>query len=82
MPKFRVYAPVTGLRYFGEYDAASAADAVALAIDEHGIQVTLCHQCTDHVELDEIDETAAVAEPVEPVQTRKAKRRAKGGGHG
>lgn len=65
MPKFRVHGRVVGTKYIGEYEAATAADAEALAWrDAHS---SMCHQCSSECEDAEIDEL--VVEQVEEPAT-------------
>ena len=61
--KFDVYAPVTGGRYIGQFEAEDAEEAIAKAMAESDVDVDLCHQCATQIEEPEIDWDHATAEP-------------------
>lgn len=63
MPKFRVHAAVTGTKYLGEFEAATAEEAAEKALNSEAASVCLCHQCNDECEDPQCEE--AFAELVE-----------------
>ncbi len=63
MPKYRVVGTVVGGKYLGEFEADSAELAEEMAMDEHGGNISLCHQCSGECEDGEV--TAAHAELIE-----------------
>jgi hypothetical protein len=50
MPKYSVVATVSGSKYLGEFEAATAEEAVQMALESEAAQVCLCHQCSDQCE--------------------------------
>jgi hypothetical protein len=50
MPKFNVYATVTGSKYIGEFEAETKEDAIDQAELSGGAYVSLCHQCSAECE--------------------------------
>ena len=50
MPKFRVSATVTGSKYIGEFEAATAEEAEQMAYDSGEASISLCHQCASECE--------------------------------
>jgi hypothetical protein len=63
MPKFRVWAAVTGTKYLGEFEAETKEQAEEMALVSDAASVRLCHQCSDECEDPQCD--SASAEPVE-----------------
>ena len=57
MPKFSVYASVTGTKYLGRFEANTKEGAIALAAPD--AFVSLCHQCDSECEDAEIHEMTA-----------------------
>jgi hypothetical protein len=51
--KYRVYGTFTGTKYLGEFDAESADEAIKSALDSDQNSISLCHQCSHSVSLDE-----------------------------
>lgn len=62
MPKFDVWATVSGTKYLGEFEAKTKEDAEEMALVSDASSVRLCHQCNDQCEDPEC--TKAVAELV------------------
>lgn len=60
MPMFRVYGTVTASCYLGEFEAASAEEAVQIALDSDAAQISVCHQCADQIGDPEVSEATAV----------------------
>ncbi len=59
MPKFRVYAVVSGGKYLGTFEAENAKEACEKAEnDDDGI--SLCCQCSSEIEDPQIVETTAI----------------------
>lgn len=56
MPKFRVSATVTGSKYIGEFEAATAEEAERMAYGSAEASVSLCHQCASECEDPECSE--------------------------
>lgn len=54
MPKFRVYATVTGGKYIGEFEAENKEAAIDAATQSDAACVSLCHQCASECEDAEI----------------------------
>lgn len=62
MPKFNVYATITGYAYLGEVEAENAEEAQRIAEDEHlEASISLCHQCSR--KMDDPTITEIVVEP-------------------
>ena len=61
MAKFSVYGLVSATVSFGEYEADTEAQAIALAEDDDNsnFNPTLCHQCSDEVDLGDVYEVKA-----------------------
>jgi hypothetical protein len=57
MPKFRIYAAVTGTKYLGEFEGKTKEEALAEAGRE--AFVSLCHQCDSECEDAEIHDMTA-----------------------
>jgi hypothetical protein len=57
MPKFRIYAAVSGTKYLGEFEGNTKEEALAEAGRE--AFVSLCHQCDSECEDAEIHEMTA-----------------------
>ena len=53
LKKWKVFGVVTGTKYLGEFEAATAEEAEQMAINDNG-HVSLCHQCADECEDPEI----------------------------
>jgi hypothetical protein len=51
--KFRVYGLYTATKYLGEFEAHDKESAIALASEGENLHASLCHQCTDELELDD-----------------------------
>lgn len=64
MKKFDVYGVFTGTKYLGTYEAKTGADAEELAAESDGNYVTLCHQCSNDLDLDDYCATSFVVEEV------------------
>lgn len=57
MPKYLVYALVDAGHPVGEFEAASKAEAEAMAWDSEFIKThsfRVCHQCAEHIEVGDI----------------------------
>ncbi len=52
--RWRVSGKVVGSKYLGEFVAATAEEAVDLALKSNAAYVSLCHQCSDECEDPEI----------------------------
>lgn len=50
MPKFNIYATVTGGKYIGEFEADTAEQAIEMAQESEAAGIRLCHQCSDECE--------------------------------
>ena len=50
MPKFNVYATVTGGKYIGEFEAETKEKAIEMAQESDNASVSLCHQCSPECE--------------------------------
>lgn len=59
MPKFRVHGKVTGSAYMGEFEADTPEEAMAIANDEHGGPVSMCHHCSNKCEDAETEAVSA-----------------------
>jgi len=55
--KYRVYGTVTGCKYLGTYEANSEDAAIDMAVGN--AYVSLCHQCSNHIDDPEITEIQA-----------------------
>jgi hypothetical protein len=62
MPKFNVWATVSGTKYLGEFEAATKEEAEEMALESDAASVCMCHQCSDQCEDPEC--TAASAEEI------------------
>lgn len=51
MPKYRVYSLATASLFLGEFDAETEDQAIELAIKENPPHASLCHHCSDEIEL-------------------------------
>lgn len=60
MKKYDVYAKVCGSKYFGEYEAESPEEAIEMAEEEEGCNISLCLSCADQVELGDLYDFEAV----------------------
>lgn len=56
MPKYEIYALITGSKYLGEFEAANRKEAEALAWDSENCDVGFCHQCADECDEPQINE--------------------------
>lgn len=56
MPKYRVYAKVSGSKYLGEFEAATPEEAEQLALESDEAAICLCHQCAGECESAEVEE--------------------------
>lgn len=60
MPKYSVTGVVTGSKHLGVFEAATAEEAIQMAMDDSELtSVNLCHQCSDDCEDPEIHEAVA-----------------------
>ena len=50
MPKFSVYAKVTGTKFIGEFTAKNKQEAIEMAEESSNCWVSLCHQCSSECE--------------------------------
>jgi hypothetical protein len=50
MPKFSVYATVTGSKYLGDFEADTKEAAIEQAEASGAAWVSLCHQCDSECE--------------------------------
>ena len=86
MPRYHVYAKVTGSKYLGEFEADSPEQAMEKADASTAARVSFCHQCSIQCEnpeavaddASEIEDTEAEGEVTlaGSVEDRPAKRRA------
>lgn len=65
MPKFSVTAVFTASKHLGEFEAATEDEAIAMALNSEANHASLCHQCSDKIELDDCFANQAVAYKVE-----------------
>lgn len=56
MPKYMIYAAITGSKYLGEVEAANKEEAEELGWALEEGCVILCHQCSSECEDPEISE--------------------------
>ncbi|RJF99070.1 hypothetical protein [Noviherbaspirillum saxi] len=61
MPKFTVTAIFTASKHLGEFEAATEQEAIDMALGSQKNYASLCHQCSDEVELDDHCAHQAVA---------------------
>jgi hypothetical protein len=59
MPKFNVVGAVSGSKYLGTFEAATAEEAIEMALNSDEASVSLCHQCCCECEDPEITEAFA-----------------------
>lgn len=59
--RWSVVGVVKGSKYLGEFEAATAEEAVQMALESDAAWVSLCHQCSGECEDPEIDK--AIADP-------------------
>lgn len=64
MPKYRVYALYTASKFLGEFEANSKEEAVNKGEEKGDTWVSLCHQCSDEIEVND-DPHTYEAEEVE-----------------
>lgn len=60
--KFRVYGLVTGTKFLGVFEANTPEEAKEMAAISEENFITLCHQCSREVELDDIGTTGFIVE--------------------
>ena len=65
MPKFEVYGLLTGSKYLGEFEAATEAEAIEMALASGKNHVSLCHQCSHDFDLDEHSAHDATASKID-----------------
>lgn len=56
MPKYSVYAIVTGSKFLGEIEAESKEAAIQKGWDHPDCHISICHQCSREVEVGDIYE--------------------------
>jgi hypothetical protein len=61
MPTYRITGLFSGTKVIGEFKARSAKAAIAKALESEENHITLCHQCNDELELDDIQCQEAIA---------------------
>lgn len=61
MPKFAVTALFTASKYLGVFEAATEQDAIDMALNSNENHASLCHQCSDELELDDTSAQEGVA---------------------
>lgn len=60
MTKFRVYALMCATKEIGTFEAESEEEAIEMGLnDPECCSETLCHYCSDRIELGDIDEVKA-----------------------
>jgi hypothetical protein len=53
MKKYRVYATFTASKYLGEFEAETKEQAEEMASESDANYASLCHQCSNEVELND-----------------------------
>ena len=53
MPKYMLYAVYTGTQPLGEGEAASKGEAEKMGWEHEDLGVSLCHQCSGEMDLDD-----------------------------
>ncbi len=53
MKKYRVYGIFTGTKFLGVYEAASVEEAQVRGLNSTENHVSICHQCSSNLELDD-----------------------------
>lgn len=62
MPKYRLYATVTGGKYLGEVEAKNEREAVEMGFDHDEAHVSVCHQCSKEISDPQVTEVTAELE--------------------
>lgn len=62
MKKYRVTLLFTASKYFGEVEANSEDEAKEIALNSNQNHASLCHQCSNQIELDDSTAQDAIAE--------------------
>lgn len=57
--KWNVYGHVQAGKYLGVFKAATAEEAVALALNSDAASCSVCHQCANDVEDPEVTDASA-----------------------
>ncbi len=60
--KYAVYGIVRGTKYLGVFEAENEEQAIQAALGSDANSLSLCHQCADGFDLDDISCSEAVAE--------------------
>lgn len=62
MPKYRLYATVTGGKYLGEVEAENEEEAIRKGFEGEEAWVNVCHQCARQISDPEVTEITAELE--------------------
>lgn len=62
MPKYRLYARVTGEKYLGEIEAENEEEAIQKGRESDETYVSVCHQCAKEISDPEVTDVTAELE--------------------
>jgi hypothetical protein len=65
MPKFSVIGIVPAQKYLGDFEADTAEEAIEMALSSDNNSLSICHQCSNSFELNDISCHEATAELVD-----------------